>query len=229
MQDFTFPTLEATAGFETFGAPSALAEPAVPPIDLEAEAAAARAAGHDAGFQAGMLEAQAQMAAGITALQAAADAVAAERDRVATAVEAAAVELALRIAEQALGATIAAQPETVVDVVRGALRRLVERERVTVLVNPEDLELVRGAAEALANELGGIETCDVQAERRVARGGAIVRTVEGEVDATLATKLSRAREAIEEELRTPTSAAAHAEASPSSFASSSAAGRVGDA
>jgi flagellar assembly protein FliH len=206
MQDFTFPSLEAPAGFDTFAAPA----PDVPPIDLEAEAAAARAAGHDAGFQAGMLEAQTQMAAGITALQSAADAVAAERDRVATAVEAAAVELALRIAEQALGATIAAQPEAVVDVVRGALRRLVERERVTVLVNPEDLELVRGAAEALAGELGGIESCDVQAERRVARGGAIVRTVEGEVDATLATKLARAREAVADALRNPEQAAAYA-------------------
>jgi flagellar assembly protein FliH len=199
MQDFTFPTLEATAGFATISAPEA----EVPQIDLEAEAEAARAAGHDAGFQAGMAEAQAQMAAGITALQAAADAVAAERARVSAAVEAAAVELALRIAEQAIGATIAAQPETVVDVVRGALRRLVERERVTVLVNPEDLELVRGAAEALASELGGIESCDVQAERRVARGGAIVRTIEGEVDATLPTKLARAREAVEEALRAP--------------------------
>ena len=76
-------------------------------------------------------------------------------------------------------------PERVVDVVRGALRRLVERDRVTILVNPEDLDLVRGASDALMAELGGIEHCDVQAERRVARGGAIVRTVEGEVDATL--------------------------------------------
>jgi flagellar assembly protein FliH len=207
MQDFAFPTLEPTAGFETIGAPA----PEVPQIDLEAEAEAARAAGHEAGFQAGMIEAQAQMASGITALQAAADAVAAERGRIAAAVEASAVELALRIAEQAIGATIAAQPETVVDVVRGALRRLVERERVTVLVNPEDLELVRGAAPALAGELGGIDTCDVQAERRVARGGAIVRTVEGEVDATLATKLARAREAVEEALRAPATAASAGE------------------
>jgi flagellar assembly protein FliH len=202
MQDFAFPTLEPTAGFPTVGAPV----PEVPQIDLEAEAEAARAAGHEAGFQAGMIEAQAQMSAGIQALAAAADAVAAERARIAAGVEASAVELALRIAEQAIGATIAARPETVVEVVRGALRRLVERERVTVLVNPEDLELVRGAAEALANELGGIESCDVQAERRVARGGAIVRTVEGEVDATLATKLARAREAVEEALRAPATA-----------------------
>ena len=51
----------------------------------------------------------------------------------------------------------------------------------------------------------------MQAERRVARGGAIVRTVEGEVDATLATKLARAREAVEDELRAPRPPCAMAE------------------
>jgi flagellar assembly protein FliH len=197
MEAFSFPTLEAPEGLATIGAP----EPDAPQIDLAAEAEAARAAGHDAGFQAGLAEAHAQMAAGVAALEAAVQSVDAERDRVAAAVERAAIELALRIAEQALAAQIAAKPDTVVDVVRGALRRLVERDRVTILVHPDDLELVRAASESLVTELGGMEHCDVQAERRVARGGAIVRTVEGEVDATLATKLARAREALEDELR----------------------------
>lgn len=197
MQDFELPTLEAPAGLSPYPGP-ALAEPR---IDLEAEAEAARAAGHDAGFAAGMHEAQQQMAAGVAALQAAAEALAAERERISTAVEPAAVELGLQIAEQAMAAAIAVQPERVVDVVRGALRRMVERERVTLLVNPEDLELVRAAAPGLVAELGGIEHCDVQAERRVGRGGAIVRTTEGEVDASVATKLARAREVLEEALR----------------------------
>ncbi|HWH93075.1 MAG TPA: FliH/SctL family protein [Baekduia sp.] len=197
MEAFELPTLEAPAGLATFPAPV----PEVPQIDLAAEAEAARAAGHEAGFQAGLAEAHGHMAAGIAALHAAVEGVTAERERVAAAVEAAAVELALRIAEQALAASVAARPEAVVDVVRGALRRLVERERVTILVHPDDLELVRAASEMLVAELGGMEHCDVQAERRVARGGAIVRTVEGEVDATLATKLASARATLEDELR----------------------------
>jgi flagellar assembly protein FliH len=199
MEAFELPTLEPPPGLRAYAAPA----PPEPEIDLEAEAAAARAAGHEAGFQAGLVEGQAQMAGGVAALRAAVAEVAAERERVSAAVEAAAVELALRIAEQALGAAVEVRPEAVVDIVRGALRRLVERDRVTILVNPEDLDLVRGASEALMAELGGIEHCDVQAERRVARGGAIVRTVEGEVDATLPTKLARARETLQDELREP--------------------------
>ena len=72
----------------------------------------------------------------------------------AASVEADAVDLALRIAEQAVGAAIAADPELVVEAVRGALRRLVERDRVLILVNPDDLELVRDARRAARGRAG---------------------------------------------------------------------------
>jgi flagellar assembly protein FliH len=170
-------------------------------VDLQAEAAQARATGHAEGYAAGLAEGRAALEPALQALATAAADVAAERDRVCAEVEEAAVDLGLRIAEQALAAALAVQPERVVDVVRGALRRLVERGRITLLVHPDDLDIVRDAGDGLVAELGGIEHLDVQAERRVPRGGAIVRTMEGEVDATLTTKLDRAREVLEETLR----------------------------
>jgi flagellar assembly protein FliH len=194
---FELPPLEAPAGLPTIAGTGAIA----PTLDLAAELDAAREAGREQGFQAGLVEAAQHMATAVAALHAAAEHLAAQREHLAAAVEAATVELGLRIAEQALAAAVTVDPDRVVDVVRGALRRLVERARVTILVHPDDLDLVRAASPALVAELGGMEHCDVQAERRVQRGGAIVRTVEGEVDATLETKLARAREILEEELR----------------------------
>jgi flagellar biosynthesis/type III secretory pathway protein FliH len=152
------------------------------------------------GYAAGLEEARDRTAPAADALAAAAREVAALRDEAAQSAEAAAVELGLQIAEHALGAALAVQPDRVLDVVRGALRRLVERERLVVLVNPEDLDMVRAGIGTLAGELGGIDHVDVQAERRVLRGGAVVRTAEGDVDADLATKLQRAREVLEREL-----------------------------
>jgi flagellar assembly protein FliH len=154
----------------------------------------------DEGFAAGVAHAQAQLDGPASAMAAAAEQLQAMRGDAAASVEPAAVELALRIAEQALGAWLVADRGVVVEVVRGALRRLVERDRVLILVNPDDLEIVRDHAARLVGELGGIEHCEVQAERRVRPGGAIVRTAEGEVDATLETKLARAREVLEHEL-----------------------------
>jgi len=164
------------------------------------EADAIRAAAHAEGFAAGQAEAVTQLEHAVALLATAAADVAALREGVCDEVERAAVELGLNIAEQALHGTLAADPARVVDVTRGALRRLVERERVTILVHPEDLDLVRDATPSLIAQLGGIEHCEVQSERRVARGSAIVRTVEGEVDATFATKLERARETIAESI-----------------------------
>ena len=155
---------------------------------------------YEEGFAAGVAQAQAQLDGPASAMAAAAEQLQAMRGDAAASVEPAAVELALRIAEQALGAWLVADRGVVVEVVRGALRRLVERDRVLILVNPDDLEIVRDHAARLVGELGGIEHCEVQAERRVRPGGAIVRTAEGEVDATLETKLARAREVLEHEL-----------------------------
>jgi flagellar assembly protein FliH len=161
---------------------------------------AIREQAYEEGFSAGIAQAQSALDGPAAALAGAAEQLQALRGDAAASVEADAVDLALRIAEQAVGAAIAADPELVVEAVRGALRRLVERDRVLILVNPDDLELVREHVARLVGELGGIEHCEVQAERRVRPGGAIVRTSEGEVDATLETKLARAREVLEHEL-----------------------------
>ena len=84
-----------------------------------------------------------------------------------------AVEMALRLTEQILAGVLSVQPERVLDVARNALRHLTDRRHVTVVVNPEDLELVSECVEQLQSELGGIEHLGVQADRRVARGGAL--------------------------------------------------------
>jgi flagellar assembly protein FliH len=54
--------------------------------------------------------------------------------------------------------------------------------------------LVSECCEQLRTELGGIEHLAVQSDRRIGPGGAIARTDEGEIDASLETQLARARE-----------------------------------
>jgi flagellar biosynthesis/type III secretory pathway protein FliH len=159
------------------------------------------AQGRAEGEAAARAEAEAVLQPALQALAAASDALAADRAELAERVEHQAVELALELAGKVVAGAIEARPERVVDVVRGALRCLVERERVQVLVHPEDLAVVRESMDRLRGELGGIEHVEVQEERRLERGGAIVRTPAAEIDADLRTKLDRAREAIVAELR----------------------------
>lgn len=171
---------------------------------LQAESAqdaeAVRAEAREQGRREGLDAAARELAPAAEALAAAAAELLRERERGADALERQAVELALQIAEKVVCGVLEVQPERVLDVVRGTLRRVVERERVTVLVNPDDLDLVREAAGSLTGALGGIERLEIQGERRVPRGGAVLRTAAGEVDARVSEQLDRAREVIAAEL-----------------------------
>jgi len=196
---FELPALEEWLRAPVAAAPAIEAGP--DPVELAREEAdAIRVAAREEGFAAGLADGRAELAGAAEALGQALHGVEELRGQVADEVEASAVALGLKIAEQALTGALGVQPERVVDVVRGALRRLSERTTVTVLVHPADLDAVREATAGLVAGLGGIETCEVQAERRITRGGVVVRTEEGEVDATLETKLARAREVVEAEL-----------------------------
>lgn len=160
----------------------------------------ARAEGHAEGQAAALAAAQPPLQAALDALQQAIAGVEQVRDETAAMVERDAIELALQLSEKIVAGALAVESERIVDVVRGALRRLSERRRVTILVNPADLETVRNASESFITTLGGIEHCEVQAERRITPGGAVVRTEEGQIDSQVNTALVRARELVELEL-----------------------------
>jgi flagellar assembly protein FliH len=192
--EFDFQTLEAPAPpvapvDEAAAVMSALAQ-------AEQDAAVLREQARAEGFAAGRAEALAALEPALAALSAAALAVDAQRADVAEALERRAVELGLALAGKVLAGAIEVEPERVVESVRGALRGIVERERIIVLVNPDDMEIVRAAMDEVRASLGGIEHCEVQAERRVGRGGCVVRTPVGDVDARVETKLERAREVV---------------------------------
>src|SRR4051794_40675982 len=105
----------------------------------------ARDAGHADGFAAGRAEALAEMQPTVAAV---AEVLAAVRELEASyadRVEAQAAELSVRIAEKVVAGAVEVAPERLLDVVRGALRTMIERERVTALVNPDDVALLREA------------------------------------------------------------------------------------
>jgi len=200
--EFSFEALAAPAAARVVDAGVTLAPVVGLLARAEAEAEMVRADARAEGYEAGRAEALAALSPALEALQTAVAAAREERIAAADQLEVHSVELALFLAEKIVGGALAVEPERIVEAVRGALRGIVERERVTVLVHPEDLELVREAMDEMRATLGGIEHCEVQAERRVGRGGAIVRTQDGDVDARVETKLQRAREVVEAALST---------------------------
>jgi len=158
----------------------------------EAELRAAQAAGYEEGVAAG----RAEVSGAARALAAAAAELGEARGRAADEAEPVAVELALQIAGKVLGGALEARPELVLEVARGALRRLTEPLPATLLVNPEDADLVRDSLTELSSEHGG--ELQVRGDRRVERGGCVVSTKAGEIDAQISAQLERAAKVVAE-------------------------------
>jgi flagellar assembly protein FliH len=157
----------------------------------------ARVDGEAAGYEAGRQRAEAEfqtVADGLVqALGEAAQALAGTRDELVESLTRQAADVSLGIGRQIVASALEVKPELVLEVIRSAIRRLAERHRLTVLVNPEDLEQVSNSIERLQTESGGIGFMEVLADRRIERGGAIVQTEYGEIDSTITTQMENAR------------------------------------
>lgn len=160
-------------------------------VEIEAQA---RDAGFEAGRLEGMRQAQAESEASLAAIAAAVAGLDAVRDTETERIERRAIELAISLAERIVHGALDAEPERIHDVVAGALRRVVDRDRLTIEVSPDDVERVRAWCDS-QTELDSVRV-DVRAERRVPRGGCVVRTQDGEVDARVAEQLDTAREVL---------------------------------
>lgn len=149
--------------------------------EAKRDAEAIRAEARRDGFAEGRQEALAQISGDAVR-------VAVDRARGAVAAEADLRRLAVRIAERILGAELAMTPEKVVEIVRQAIGAARSRKPLTVRVHPDDAPLVEKAlAEA---------PLAVVADANVDRGGCIVDTGRGTVDARLATQLAAIERAL---------------------------------
>lgn len=166
--------------------------------ELEAARAETLARAREEGYAAGLAEARAAIEPAVGALAAALSGLESAVATFCALAEQRAVELALQLAEKVIGESLAHDPSLVLASVTGALRAAAERDHLVVEVNPDDLALVREAAGELEARVGGVRRLEIVPERRVPRGGCIVRTREGEVDARIAEKLALARELVAE-------------------------------
>jgi flagellar biosynthesis/type III secretory pathway protein FliH len=151
--------------------------------------------GHVDGYAAGALEAQTATSGMIDVMRGLIDAVRAERHVLLGSAEPELVRLAVGIAERVLHQQIALDHGVVVEMARAAIARIVDRETITVRVNPADIEQMRGHRDELL-ALGDVKTMRVIEDQRVDRGGVILETDAGSIDAKISTQLAEVRKIL---------------------------------
>ncbi len=114
-------------------------------------------------------------------------------------IESEVVELALHIGRKVVGAALQTDPELVAGIVRQALNNVEDPEKISIRLNPADIEQLRTTQ---AQEILGAHAERIQFEedKTIEAGGCLVHTEYGDIDARVAKQF----EAIEEAFRAET-------------------------
>ncbi len=106
------------------------------------------------------------------------------------------VNIILTIARKVIKDEIAERKDVVLNNIRAALQKIKDRDRVDIRVNFADLELTTSNKDELIKMLESLKKVNVYEDARVDRGGVIISTDIGEIDARISTQLDEIDEAI---------------------------------
>jgi flagellar assembly protein FliH len=134
---------------------------------------------------------QEQLRTVLPAFQAAVQSLHIERDRWLAAWEAAAVKLSAAIAEKILHHELSRRPELALPIIREALQLAAGQPHIELHLHPLDLDLLRDCGKEAAGRLAAVGEATLVADENVARGGCLIETRHGVIDARLETQLER--------------------------------------
>ncbi len=109
-------------------------------------------------------------------------------------------DLSIRIAQKIIDVEVEQNQEAVLKAVHDCLAYVEDKTKVIIRVNPDDLEAVRRHRNDWLESLESIDHLLIEAEPSVSKGGCVVETPIGDVDAQIEERLERLRTALLEEI-----------------------------
>lgn len=106
------------------------------------------------------------------------------------------VEMILIISRKVIKDEIIERKEIVLNNIREALKRIKDRDRVDIRVNFADLEITTAHKDELIKLMESLRKVNIYEDSRIDRGGVIIETDVGAIDARISTQLKEIEEAI---------------------------------
>ena len=103
------------------------------------------------------------------------------------------LRLVMAIGRKVIGGEMRTNPEVVINVIADALSYLEGSENISVHINPQEVLQVLDAVNTgqIADKNNQIIDFEVKADNRVSPGGCIINSEEGQIDATLETRMTK--------------------------------------
>ena len=107
------------------------------------------------------------------------------------------LDLVLATTRKVVQREINTQRDVILDVLRQAIAKTIDRERIRVRINPSDYDFVHAHKSDIVSTVDGVKDLVIEGDESVSRGGAVVDSDYGTIDA----RIERRFEAVEKALR----------------------------
>lgn len=174
--------------------------------EAEALRQQAQQAGFDQGYQAGLQQGQnagkqewqVEIERTVAQTNRLAEELQKEAERVFLEAEQEIIAIALATAQKILLREIDDNPMTVLPIVRSALEKVRDQEKIVIRVHPDDYELLLQAKRDLQMIIGREQALNLVADQTIGRGGCMIDTMYGTVDAKIDTQFETIKKMLQE-------------------------------
>lgn len=152
--------------------------------------------GYEAGREEGYKEGQAEVMRLIDRLGTVVSTAVDIRDDIISSSEKMMSEMILMIARKVIKDEIVERREVVINNIKEAIKRVKDRDRIDIRVNFADLDMTTAHKDELIKMMESLKKVNIYEDSRVERGGCIIETDVGAIDARISTQLDAIEEAI---------------------------------
>lgn len=156
--------------------------------------------GYEAGREEGYKEGQAEVMRLVDRLGTIVSTAVDIRDDIIRSSEKLMTEMILMIARKVVKDEIVERREVVINNIKEAIQRVKDRDRIDIRVNFADLDMTTAHKDELIRMMDTLKKVNIYEDNRVDRGGCIIETDVGAIDARISTQL----DAVEESIRNAT-------------------------
>lgn len=108
------------------------------------------------------------------------------------------LEFIFAISKKVIHKEVTADKDTVLNTIRAAVKSAVSKEEIKIKVNPEDLELAKEIKVDIGKLNEGVKNISIEGDISVGRGGCIVETNYGSIDARIEQQIEAIEHALKE-------------------------------
>ena len=152
--------------------------------------------GYEAGREEGYKEGQAEVMRLIDRLGTVVSTAVDIRDDIIRSSEKLMTEMILMIARKVIKDEIVERREVVINNIKESIKRVKDRDRIDIRVNFADLDMTTAHKDELIKMMESLKKVNIYEDSRVERGGCIIETDVGAIDARISTQLDAIEEAI---------------------------------